>query len=66
MIHSACIVQGLQEAYKSAEQDELRDLILTMCNEPMAILIKLADRLHNMRTVWALQPNKVTTVTAGH
>jgi len=58
------IEKGLQEAYKSAEQDELRDLILTMCNEPMAILIKLADRLHNMRTVWALQPNKAQAVAS--
>lgn len=41
------------------EEDQLRNLILTMCDEPVAILIKLADRLHNMRTVWALKSNKV-------
>jgi (p)ppGpp synthase/HD superfamily hydrolase len=33
------------------EEGELRNMILAMVDEPLAILIKLADRLHNMRTV---------------
>lgn len=33
------------------EYGELRNMILAMVDEPLAILIKLADRLHNMRTV---------------
>ena len=44
------------------EEDELRNLILTMVDEPLAIVIKLADRLHNMRTVWALKPAKARAV----
>ena len=35
----------------ASEESELRNLILTMVDEPLAILIKLADRLHNLRTV---------------
>jgi len=46
---------GGEAAAKPAatEENELRNLILTMVDEPLAILIKLADRLHNMRTVSA-------------
>lgn len=44
------------------EEDELRNMILSMVDEPVAIVIKLADRLHNMRTVWALPPAKARAV----
>ena len=40
------------------EENLLREMILTMVGEPLAILIKLADRLHNMRTVYVLGPEK--------
>lgn len=40
------------------EENLLREMILTMVAEPLAILIKLADRLHNMRTVYALGAEK--------
>ncbi len=33
------------------ETEKLRTMIVTMVSEPLVIVIKLADRLHNMRTV---------------
>lgn len=49
------VVQGAGSAADGkptdAEESELRNMILSMVDEPLAILIKLADRLHNMRTV---------------
>lgn len=38
--------------------DEMRDLILQMVDDPIVLLLKLADRLHNMRTVYALRASK--------
>ena len=40
------------------EEKELRTLILSMVDEPLVLVIKLADRLHNMRTLYALKPAK--------
>lgn len=46
------------------EDEQLRDLVMSMVGNPLVILIKLADRLHNMRTVYALKPNKARAVAA--
>ncbi len=43
-------------ALSTQEEAQLRHMILTMVSEPLVIVIKLADRLHNMRTVFALKP----------
>ena len=40
------------------EEKELRTLILSMVDEPLVRVIKLADRPHNMRTLYALKPAK--------
>ncbi|XP_011008916.1 PREDICTED: uncharacterized protein LOC105114155 isoform X2 [Populus euphratica] len=40
------------------EANNLRVMLLGMVNDPRVVLIKLADRLHNMRTIYALQPLK--------
>lgn len=36
--------------------DDLRMMLLGMVNDPRVVLIKLADRLHNMRTMCFLFP----------
>lgn len=34
------------------QMDDLRMMLLGMVNDPRVVLIKLADRLHNMRTMY--------------
>eukprot|EP00191_Tetraselmis_sp_GSL018_P022836 CAMPEP_0177622842 /NCGR_PEP_ID=MMETSP0419_2-20121207/28558_1 /TAXON_ID=582737 /ORGANISM="Tetraselmis sp., Strain GSL018" /LENGTH=852 /DNA_ID=CAMNT_0019123301 /DNA_START=64 /DNA_END=2621 /DNA_ORIENTATION=- len=46
----------------SSKDAELRQLIVSMVDEPLVILIKLADRLHNMRTIYALKRSKQRAV----
>lgn len=40
------------------EANDLRVMLLGMVDDPRVVLIKLADRLHNMRTIYALPPTK--------
>jgi len=40
------------------EAESIRKLLLTIGDDPRVILIKLADRLHNIRTVGYLKPEK--------
>jgi len=61
----AAIVDGLSKLnhldFKSkaeAQAASLRKMLLAMVKDLRVILIKLADRLHNMRTIGALRPDK--------
>ncbi|KAI3980438.1 hypothetical protein MKX01_038610 [Papaver californicum] len=49
-------VLGLEEA------NSLRVMLLGMVDDPRVVLIKLADRLHNMRTIHALSSPKAQAV----
>lgn len=44
------------------EDADLRKMILAMVDEPLVLVVKLADRLHNMRTVFALRPDRQRAV----
>ena len=44
--------------YREAQTENFRKMILAMTQDIRVILIKLADRTHNMRTIGSLRPDK--------
>ena len=51
-------IQLAGESLVAAEAESLRKMLLAMAQDVRVVLIKLADRLHNMRTVRHLSPDK--------
>ncbi len=63
------IVDGLSKlnhmdfgSKEEAQAESLRKMLLAMVSDIRVILIKLADRLHNMRTLGALAPKKMRRI----
>ena len=50
------------ENKKVREAESIRKMILAMARDIRVVIIKLADRLHNMRTLDALSPEKQTVI----
>ncbi len=66
----AQIVEGLTKIsggvfaeHASSQAENFRKLLLTMSDDIRVILIKIADRLHNMRTLASMPPGKQLKIT---
>jgi (p)ppGpp synthase/HD superfamily hydrolase len=46
------------ETIQDVKADDLRQMFLAMTDEVRVIIVKLADRLHNMRTLCHMPPHK--------
>lgn len=51
-------ISGVFDNKSSLQAENFRKMLLTMSDDVRVILIKLADRLHNMRTLDSMPPNK--------
>lgn len=67
----ASIVDGLTKlseeftpAHDSKQANNFRKMLMTLSDDVRVILIKLADRLHNMRTLDSMPPNKQLKIAA--
>ncbi|KAH9783969.1 GTP diphosphokinase [Citrus sinensis] len=60
-INQCCIMDG-SDSGTGWRANDLRVMLLGMVDDPRVVLIKLADRLHNMRTIYALPPAKARAV----
>lgn len=66
----AKIVDGLTkisnviDVNASQQAENFRKILLTLTDDPRVILIKLADRLHNMRTLDSMKPEKQLKISS--
>ncbi|MBN2611051.1 MAG: bifunctional (p)ppGpp synthetase/guanosine-3',5'-bis(diphosphate) 3'-pyrophosphohydrolase [Bacteroidales bacterium] len=57
-------IKGVFDSNSSFQAENFRKMLLTLSDDVRVILIKLADRLHNMRTLSSLAPMKQMKISA--
>ncbi len=57
-------ISGVFDSNSSFQAENFRRMLLTLSDDVRVILIKLADRLHNMRTLYSLSSQKQMKISA--
>ena len=57
-------ISGVFDSNSTPQVENFRKMLLTLSDDMRVILIKLADRLHNMRTLDSLPPHKQMTIAS--
>ncbi len=55
---------AVNDANASEQAENFRKVLLTLSDDLRVIIIKIADRLHNMRTLGSMPPDKQTKITS--
>ncbi len=64
MVDGLTKMSGVFNADSSEQAEYFRKVLLTLSDDVRVILIKLADRLHNMRTLGSMPQNKQIKITS--
>ncbi|MFR9523693.1 MAG: RelA/SpoT family protein [Rikenellaceae bacterium] len=64
MVDGLTKMSGVFNANASEQAEYFRKVLLTLSDDVRVILIKLADRLHNMRTLGSMPQNKQIKITS--
>lgn len=60
LVNGVTKISSIEKNAGDVEADSIKKLVVAMGNDIRVIFIKLADRLHNMRTIKFLKPEKQT------
>ncbi len=58
IVDGATKIEGMFENYETKQVENYRKMLLSMSNDIRVVLVKFADRLHNMRTLEYLSPER--------
>lgn len=58
IVDGAARIKGMFENYEAKQVENYRKMLLSMSNDIRVILVKFADRLHNLKTLEYLNPER--------